>query len=283
LRTYIKVKRLFFLAAGRFVDAWKNKETLPVTQMEESLSEIETHYERIEQQKIKELQTSRALELSEFEADFIPGNLGELTEQVWSNFLLGTKTAYELKKQAEKEAQEKELERVRIESLHNERTVEILDLWQFVPDADKQNNFGLYTQSSWVAFHAYLLEEKHNFELEQERIRIENENLQKQLKIQQEKADQERKAQEEKLRLANAEREKSEKLLKEKADQERKAQEEKLAKLEFDLQKGDADKFQDLINDLEVLKTKYSFKSEKNKKKYYDVSILLEKIITHIK
>ena len=36
-----KTQKAFFLAAGRFVDAWKNKETLPVEQMEDKLSEIE--------------------------------------------------------------------------------------------------------------------------------------------------------------------------------------------------------------------------------------------------
>ena len=47
-----KTQKAFFLAAGRYVDAWKNKETLPVTQMEENLTAIEEHYQRIEGEKI---------------------------------------------------------------------------------------------------------------------------------------------------------------------------------------------------------------------------------------
>ena len=35
-----KTQKAFFLAAGRYVDAWKTKETLPVEQMEENLEAI---------------------------------------------------------------------------------------------------------------------------------------------------------------------------------------------------------------------------------------------------
>ena len=50
-----------------------------------------------------------------------------------------------------------------------------------------------------------------------------------------------------------------------------------------ELNKDDAVKIQDLINDLTVLKTKYTFKSKSNQKKYEDVGILIEKVINHIK
>ena len=80
-----------------------------------------------------------------------------------------------------------------------------------------------------------------------------------------------------------------------------KAEEEKRKKLEAELlakkeaeekalkeeekrkQAGDSVKVGYLINDLEELKTKYSFKSAKNQKMYKDVNILLGKVINHIK
>jgi len=52
--------------------------------------------------------------------------------------------------------------------------------------------------------------------------------------------------------------------------------------LEAELNKGDAAKVKDLIADLESLKTKYSFKSAKNKKMYSDVNLLIDKVINHI-
>ena len=98
-----KTQKAFFLAAGRYVDAWKTKETLPVEQMEENLEAIEKHFERIEAEKIKRLQTERTLEMQKYEASFIPENIGTLTDDVWNNFLLGIKSAFEHKKAAEKQ------------------------------------------------------------------------------------------------------------------------------------------------------------------------------------
>ncbi len=54
-------------------------------------------------------------------------------------------------------------------------------------------------------------------------------------------------------------------------------------KAEAELSKGDAEKFQSLINDMEALKTKYSFKSAKYKKLQATVNELLDKIVNHVK
>lgn len=54
------------------------------------------------------------------------------------------------------------------------------------------------------------------------------------------------------------------------------------ARMQAELSKGDADKISDLINDLNSLKTKYSFKSKKNKTMYGSVKILIDKIVNHI-
>ena len=67
-----------------------------------------------------------------------------------------------------------------------------------------------------------------------------------------------------------------------KAEAERKAKEEEKARIEAELNKGDAAKVKDLIADLTFLKTKYSFKSAKNQKMYTDVYSLIDKVINHI-
>lgn len=50
---------------------------------------------------------------------------------------------------------------------------------------------------------------------------------------------------------------------------------------ELELTKGDAAKITDLINDLNVLKTKYTFKSKKHQKLYSEIGQLLDKTINH--
>lgn len=56
----------------------------------------------------------------------------------------------------------------------------------------------------------------------------------------------------------------------------------KMVKLEDELNKGYSEKVQDLINDLQAIKLKYTFESKKNVKMYKDVNILIDKIIAHI-
>jgi hypothetical protein len=52
--------------------------------------------------------------------------------------------------------------------------------------------------------------------------------------------------------------------------------------LQSELNKGDADKVKDLINDLKNLKIKYVFKSEKNQKMYQNFSLLIDGVINFI-
>jgi len=55
------------------------------------------------------------------------------------------------------------------------------------------------------------------------------------------------------------------------------------AKIQAELNKGDAEKVQDLKNDLIALKNKYSFDSENNKVMYHNVGLLIDKIVVYIK
>ena len=100
-----KTQKAFYLAAGRFVDAWKNKETEPITQMEEKLREGEEYYERIEAQRIADLAASRQTELSAY-TDTFPGALGIMSDEEFQTYLLGAKAVYDARIKAEKEAEE---------------------------------------------------------------------------------------------------------------------------------------------------------------------------------
>lgn len=90
-------------------------------------------------------------------------------------------------------------------------------------------------------------------------------------------------AYEAKLKKERKEKQKVEAELKAKLEAERKAELAEEARFQSELNKGDSAKVKDLINDLNVLKNKYQFKSVKNISMYSDVSVLIDKIINHIK
>jgi len=81
---------------------------------------------------------------------------------------------------------------------------------------------------------------------------------------------------------AKAKAEAAQKALKEKEEAEAQAKADAEAAKQAELNKGDAAKITDLVNDLLALKTKYTFKSDKNKKRYFQVGGLIEKIVTYI-
>ncbi len=258
-----KTQKAFFLAAGRFVDAWKNKETLPVTQMEENLKEIEEHYERIEAEKQAKLQAERASELEKYEAEIIPGNLGTLEVQVWENYLLGVKTAYDIKKENERKAAEAEDKRIANEKAEQERI--------------RKENERLKKEAEEREMLDKIEAEKRAKEEVERQAKAEAER-----KEREEKERKEREAYEAKLKAERDEKERIQKELEAKAEAERKAKEDEENRLQAELNKGDSDKVKDLISDLEILKSKYSFKSKKNQKMYSDVNILIDKVINFI-
>jgi uncharacterized membrane protein YqiK len=109
-----KTQKAYFLAAGKFVDAWKNKETEPVEQMEESLTDIEKYYDRLESEKIAKLEAERKAELTVY-SEVVPAGLGTMDENVYRNYLTGLKVAYEARIKAEQEAEAERLRLIEIE------------------------------------------------------------------------------------------------------------------------------------------------------------------------
>jgi len=280
-----KTQKAYFLAAGRFVDAWKNKETEPVLQMESSLKEIEEYYERIEEQRIANLQISRADELKKYldESSFVPSNLGTMDDQMWGNYLLGAKTAFELKKEAERKAEQ---EAIRIETervTREERKEVLLPYWNFIPEWCKTEQLGTCGNVMFQSVLSAAMTDKEKYDKEQQRIKEENERLKAEQEAR-EKADKERIEKERKEREEIQAKLKAEQEAREKLEAEAKAREKAEAEAkEAELKKGDSQKVIDLINDLELLKCKYQFKSLRNQKMYNDVGLLLDKVINHIK
>jgi len=259
-----KTEKAFFLASGRFVDALKNKLTLPIEQMEEKLTEIEKYDERLELERKQKLKQDReaAFLPYDFDTSFLP--LAEMTEEQFTGQLESAKLAFETKKRLAIEA-----ENERIEA---EKKAEVERIEREKKEAE-----------------------------EKEAMRVENEKLRKEAeersRIETERLEAERKYKEKQEAIQKAEREKAQRILQEqeskrialekelqaKKDAEIKATAEQEALRQSELSKGDADKVNDLITDLTSLKTKYTFKSSKNSKMYSEVSLLLDKIVLHIK
>jgi len=115
-----KTQKAFFLAAGRFVDAWKNKETAPVEQMESNLEHIENHFINIEKQRIADLEATRTEQLKQY-TEIIPMSLGLMQEDVFQAYLAAQKKIYDDRIAAEKQAEIDRIAREKAEEAERER------------------------------------------------------------------------------------------------------------------------------------------------------------------
>lgn len=120
-----KTQKQFFWQAGRFVDAWKNAATLPVSQMEEKLSEIEKHFENAELLRIDKIRNARAEELWKYpDANgeiHVPEGLGVMEDAVWENYIAGVRAAYQQRKEAERKAEKDRIAKEKKEAEERER------------------------------------------------------------------------------------------------------------------------------------------------------------------
>jgi len=259
-----KTNKAFYLAGGRFVDAIKNKEILVNEQMESKLMDAEKHFENLELQRVKDLQLKRVNDISKYLEDAELRNFSEMEEDVWKAYFETKKKEYNDRIEAEKQA---ELKRVEEEKAEDERRKAI-----------EVENKRLKAEAE--AKELRLEKERKNRE---KLAKIETEKRAKEQKIRQAKIDKERKEYEAKLKNELEAKAKIEAELKAKNDAEIKVKEDEEKRIQLELNKGDSAKVIDLIEDLELLKDKYSFKSTKNKKMYNDVQLLIDKVINYIK
>jgi len=298
-----KTQKAFFLAAGRFVDAWKSKETLPVEQMEENLSAIENHYINIEKVRKLTLAADRLAEVSQY-TDHPASALGEMEDAVYVAYLQGLKVAYDAKIEAEKKAENQRIEAEKIAQLNDVRKAKTTRLVEYI-DNYEAVNFGEMSEEQFTLIVNSAIEKRTAKEAEIEAQRLENERLkaeaeakEKQLaaerarveavaKKEREEAERKLKEEQEAARIAAeiaaAEKAKLEAEIQAQKDAEAKRIADEKAAKEAELNKGDSEKVNDLIKDLTEIKSKYSFKSVKNQKMYSDVATLLDKVIEHVK
>ena len=232
-----KTQKAFFLAAGRFVDAWKNKETLPVEQMEEKLSEIENYYVNIEKARIEKLQIERLEMVSKY-TDFPAQNLGSMEEEVFNSYLTGCKVAYEAKIEAERLEAER-IENERLSEIARQKAIEEENARLKAEAEAKEKQMQeerVKAEAERKAIEAAAQKEREEAEAklkaEQEKARIEAEKAAKEAKRIQDEKDAENAKLQDELK-AKADKEATELKAKQEAEKQAKIEAEKAAKAPF--------------------------------------------------
>jgi colicin import membrane protein len=115
-----KAQKEQYLRAGNAIQGVYNILRYAVEDKENQLKDIETHYERMEEQRIARLQEERSREIERY-GEFPGVEFGTMADDVWENFLLGSKACDKARIDAEKKAErdrikaEKEAEKKRKE------------------------------------------------------------------------------------------------------------------------------------------------------------------------
>jgi hypothetical protein len=116
-----KQQKDFYLQAGRYIDGWKNAQLFASQGIEDKLESIEKYAENKEKERIAKVQAEREALLAPYGLQNLETlNLGAMNDDVWNNFLTGTKTTHDQKVQAEKKAEEAKKEK-------DERTQKLFD------------------------------------------------------------------------------------------------------------------------------------------------------------
>lgn len=278
-----KTQKEEYIRAGNAIQGVYNILKFAVTDKEEKLKDIETHFERIEEVRKSQLQLDRSAELAKYEANGEFVDLGNMPDEVWKNYLAGVKNNYESIKEAERKAEEERVEAIRIDSLGRERRESIYDLWQFMPDKNKSENFGKWADDMWDELVNYLNKckadhdaEQEKIKAENERLRLENEKAEKKRLADQKRISKEREVQENKLK---AEREAREKLEREQAKKEAerlKTEREKTAEEKKAASAPDKEKLFSVAQKL--MNTKTTVKSPVAKKALEDAATLIQDV-----
>lgn len=272
----------FYLKGGRFVDAWKNTQIAASQGKEAKLKEIEDHFFNIEKEKINKIAIERTEMLNKYGVDIVPKDIGYMEQPIWDNLLAGAKHTYDLRIEAERKEEETRLAAEKKKLTYESRKDKLIPYSQFgLLNKLTQDT----TEEEFKNLISAGMSMKADFDKEQLQIKKENERLQLEKKIADEKAAENKRiaAQEREIAQATIKKEQEEKRqldLKLKKIEEEKAAKEKAAqeKRQLDLAKGDGEKVSDLIQDIASLKDKYNFESNKYLFITDDLQFLIEKL-----
>jgi len=269
-----KVQKSFYLAGGKFVDGWKNAQLFASQGTESRLQDIEKHLENMESERLEKLDTERKEKLESIEAVFIPDGLGSMTEEMFDSYFKGVELGAIAKKEAEKKAEEERISKEKAELEERQRIAKENEQLKKEAEAKAKQD----EKERLERVEKERLEQLRRDTIEAERLGKEAEAEMKRKEV----AEKLQAEQDAKIETERKEKERIQAQLKAKEVAEQQAKDAEAKALQDELKKGDSAKVKDLINDLDSLKTKYEFKSEKNKKMYQDTIQLINKVINHI-
>ena len=118
-----KTTKDFFLKGGQFVDAIKRKEEAVNIQMEETLEQIEKYAENKEKERLAKLQADRLELISPYLENIFGLDLAIMSDEMFENFLIGSKQKHEAKIEAEKLESER-IEKERLAEIERQKAIE---------------------------------------------------------------------------------------------------------------------------------------------------------------
>lgn len=199
-----KTTKDFFLKGGQFVDAIKRKEEAVNIQMETTLEEIEKYAENKEKQRLALLQSERLELIAPYLENTFGLDLATMSDEMFDSFLMGSKSKFEAKKEAERLEAER-IENERLAEIERQKAIEVENA-KLKAEAEAKEK---------------ALEKERKAQAEKEaKLKAENEAI---LKAEQDRQAKERAEAEVKLQAERAEKLRLESELKAKADAEAKA------------------------------------------------------------
>ena len=109
------------LLRTKAIDGVRNVYKLQISEREAKLKEIETHFERIEQQKKEELHKQRVEELSKYVEDVSIYNLAVMGDEGFDELVKNSKTVFDNKVAEDKRLEEKRVEKEKLDQIEREK------------------------------------------------------------------------------------------------------------------------------------------------------------------
>lgn len=170
------------LLLGRAWDGLKNQYLSVTNQNEETLQKIERHFEILELARKNKLKDQRQDMLFKYEVETEHIALGEMSSEVWDNYLRGVELQYDNRIAAEKKVEVDRIAKEKALSLHEGRKTKLLHYWQHLPVASDMF-FGDMSKDAFYTIFNDAKKAKEANDKKQEAIRKENKRLQKDAEI----------------------------------------------------------------------------------------------------
>lgn len=254
-----KEKKQEYLVSGRAIDGVSNILKWAVSEKEQNLKNIEDYFIIQEKERLEKIKQQRIELLRPYVEDAEDRDVLKFTDDEFEALLSFKKKEHEDMILAKEEAEKKAKEEAEKQNKYRKRLVDVRKYGNLF-DFDK-----LYTETSDDEYSKLVADADKKlkaFEAEQKRIEKENERLKEKARLEEEK----RKKAEAEIKA------------KKKAEKERLAKQE--AERQLQLAKDDNSKIKNLVNDLEAIKTKYTFKSKRNKERFDKVVISIDSLIS---